>query len=279
MRPERYTYQYDRPQQGKAALRRRLFILVLVVVATLLLILNRAHNARLTEIRAELGDFIAPIMQVVTVPVRGFHNWVADKNALMQAHEENQRLREENDTLRQWESVSKALKAENENLRKLADYRPVDNIKYVAAQVIGQSPDAYTGKLLINVGSGSAIPSLAPVIDAEGLIGRTMVVGDHGGRVLFLPDPPSRIPVITADTRHRAILTGTGDELLHMTFVSGDADEIKLGETVMTTAQGGLMPESVMVGTVFRRDADGDLLVKLPRPLAQAEYVRVMVAP
>jgi hypothetical protein len=72
-------------------------------------------------------------------------------------------------------------------------------------------------------------------------------------------------------------LAGTGDELLRMTFVGGDSQTIALGEPVMTTSEGGLIPDSVMVGTVFRRTNNG-LLVKPNRPLASAEYVRVMVA-
>lgn len=279
MRPERYTYQYDQAHGGRGALRRRLVFLVLVLLSVALLILGRTHNERVVEIRTELTDFVAPIIKVVTWPIRATRSWIADKDALLEAYQENLMLREENENLRQWESVAKALKAENIQLRELADYKPVETVQYVAAQVIAQSPDAYAGKLLISVGSAQNIPSLAPVIDAHGLVGRTIEVGEQSARVLLLSDPASRIPVITADSRHRAILAGTGDELLRMTFVDGNTKDITLGESVMSTAQGGLMPESVMVGTIFRREADGDLLVKPPRPLAAAEYVRVMVTP
>lgn len=276
MRPERYTYHYDRPE-GRGGLRRRIVFVLLVLLALVLLVLSRTHNERLLAIRTQITDFLSPVVQAVTWPVRKTHDWMADKDALLEAHHENSQLREENENLRQWESVAKMLKAENENLRALAGYKPVETMHYVTAQVIGQSPSAYAGKLLINVGSVQGVTSLAPVIDAYGLIGRTIEVGENSAHVLLLSDPASRIPVITADSRRRAILTGTGDALLQMSFIDGDAKDITLGESVMSTAQGGLMPESVVVGTIFRREADGELLVKPLRPLAEGEYVRVMV--
>lgn len=277
MRPERYSYHYDRPTDGRGGVRRRMGIVLLVILGLALLALSHTQNERLMHLRTVAMDGLTPVIDVVTWPVREVKIWLEDKDALLAAHKENQELREENENLRQWQSVAKALKAENENLRALADYKPVENVSYVAAQVVGQSPGAYAGRLLINVGAAENIPSLAPVIDSNGLVGRTVEVGEHSSRVLLLSDPTSRIPVITADSRRRAILTGTGDALLHMTFIDGDAKDIALGEGVMSTAQGGLMPESVVVGTIFRRDEGGELLVKPPRPLAQAEFVRVMV--
>ncbi len=107
-------------------------------------------------------------------------------------------------------------------------------------------------------------------------MGRVVDVGEHTARVLLLSDSSSRVPVISGNSRQHAILAGTGDELLRPTFVGGDSQNIALGEPITTTSEGGLIPDSVMVGTVFRRDANG-VLVKPTRPLARAEYVRVMM--
>lgn len=276
MRPERYAYSYAAGGANRS-LKSRVWIAALLLLAVVLLVLARAKSPFVDRVRTTLDGVVAPAMKVVNAPVRGAEKIVENKTSLLTTHQDNQRLREENETLRHWQAVAQALKAENDSLRKLSAYRPSENVTYVTAQVIAQSPDAYAGTLMIDGGLAQGLASLSPVIDSYGLVGRLVDVGEHTSRVLLLSDSRSRVPVITVNTRQHAILAGTGDELLRMTFVGGDSKTIELGEPIMTTAEGGLIPESVMVGTVFRRDATG-LLVKPIRPLARAEYVRVMIA-
>lgn len=276
MRHERYAYSYA-AGGGNRSLKSRAVVAALVLLAVVLLVLARAKSPFVERLRTTLDGVVAPTMKVVNAPVRGAEKVVAEKTSLLTTHQDNQRLREENESLRHWQAVAQALKAENDNLRTLSAYRPSENVTYVTARVIAQSPDAYAGTLMIDGGLAQGLASLSPVIDSYGLVGRLVDVGEHTSRVLLLSDSRSRVPVIAANTRQHAILAGTGDELLRMTFVGGDSSAIQLGEPIMTTSEGGLIPESVMVGTVFRRDATG-LLVKPIRPLARAEYVRVMIA-
>jgi len=276
MRPERYSYSYG-SNGGGTSLKSRLVVGVLVLVAVGLLLMSRLHSPLIGNLRTSAADFFQPVMEAVTIPVRGISSLVRNKTALLNAHAENIALKSENETLRHWQAVAQALTAENETLRRLAAYRPTETVEYITAKVIAQSPSAYSGTMMMNAGAEQGIISLQPVIDAYGLVGRAVEVGDRTARVLLLSDNASRVPVITGDSRQQAILTGTGDELMRLTFVVGEPQNIKLGETVMTTSEGGLIPDSVMVGTIFRRDASG-LLVKPLRPLARSEYVRVMVS-
>lgn len=274
MRPDRYTYSYS---SGGGRSLGRLRVIVLVLVAIVLLVMVRLNHPFVAKLRNGAGDLLSPILETVTVPVSGLRNLMANKDALFKAYEENKALKEENDTLRHWQAVAQALKVENESLRTLANYHPVEEVSYATVHVIAQSPEAYSGTLMIDAGWGQGLKSLQPVVDSYGLVGRVVEVGEHSAHVLLLSDTTSRVPVITGNSRQHAILAGTGEELLRMTFVGGDPAKIELGEPVMTTSEGGLIPDSVMVGTVFRRDASG-LLVKPSRPLARAEYMRVMIA-
>ena len=276
MRHERYSYNYGSGGSMKS-LKGRLIIVALVVIALALLIMTRGHRPFIEHFRNTVDDLTAPLIELVSTPVRGMHNLMENKTQLFTAYEDNKKLRDENDTLRRWQAVAQALKVENESLRALTGYKPVENVEYVTAHVIAQSPDAYSGTLMIDAGKTQGLVELMPVIDAYGLVGRILEVGDHTARVQLLSDGTSRVPVISGNSRQHAILTGTGDELLRMAFVGGDPAQIQLGEPVMTTSEGGLIPDSVMVGTVFRRDAGG-LLVKPLRPLGAAEYVRIMMA-
>jgi rod shape-determining protein MreC len=226
---------------------------------------------------ARMLDLVHPVVAVVGAPVHGVRELIAYKNNLLNAMQENAQLRAENDTLRHWQAAAQALKAENDALRQLSGYQPVEHVSYVTGRVIGQAPSAYSGSLLIDAGSAQGIKPLEPVVDAHGLVGRVTDIGNSTSRVLLLSDPSSRVPVISATSRQHAILTGTGDALLQLTFIGGDAQHIALGETIVTTEEGGLIPGGIIVGTVFRRDATG-LLVKPLRPLAESEYMRVIMS-
>lgn len=266
-----YSYASNKPLIARA------WMVLLVITGITLLVLARSQHPAATALRARMLDLTGPVLSVLSQPVSGIKSLVAHKNNLFNAMAENERLKTENDTLRHWQAVAQSLKAENDALRRLSGYQPVEQVSYVTGRVIGQSPSAYAGTLTINAGRGEGIGMLQPVVDAHGLVGRITEVGESNARVLLLADPSSRIPVISATSRQHAILAGTGDALLELTFINGDAENIELGETIVTTEEGGLIPGGIIVGTVFRRDANG-LMVKPLRPLAEAEYLRVIVS-
>ena len=265
--------------RNNRSVRSRIITVLLVFAAITLLVLARSHHPLVSNARTKLLDIISPAIEWVSTPVTGVRSLIRDKNSLFDAYDENKKLKEEADTLRHWQSVAQALKAENDALRALAGYQPVDEAKYVTARVVGQAPGGYGASIMLNAGGVEGVKNAMPVIDAYGMIGRVTDVGEHSSRVLLLSDSASRIPVVTADTRVHSILTGggSGDELMHMTFLGSESDSIKVGEQVVTTEEGGIMPGGIIIGSVFRRDEQG-LVVKPLRPLAQSEYVRVVIA-
>ena len=252
----------------------RVLVLFLLVVGIALLVFAGSDNSMASQMRARLMGALQPLLSAVSRPVGFVHGSVARSQSLFSTYEENRRLYAENDVLRQWKAAAMALNAENASLRGLLGYRPVEQVTYVTARVISATSGAFAQGMLLDAGSEAGIANLQPVIDAHGLVGRVVELAPHSARVLLLSDVASRVPVVTSDTRQRAILTGTGNELLRLTFLSADA-AINLGERVMTTEEGGLIPGGILVGTVFRHDESG-YLVKPLRPLAQAEYVRVV---
>jgi rod shape-determining protein MreC len=275
MSRDRYSIGYANTNSRPLA--QRVIAVILFIAAITLLILTRMHHPIVTHIRTTLIDAVSPAVDFISTPVSGIRTLIRNKDSLFHSLEENKQLRIEADNLRRWQAVAQALKAENDALRALAGYQPVDTASYITARVIGQSPSSYSATLMISSGTTQGIKNLQPVIDAYGMIGRIVEVGDHSARVLLLSDSASRIPVVTADTRVHAILVGNGagDELMRMTFLGSESEKIAIGEQVVTTEEGGLIPGGIMIGTVFRRDAQG-LFIKPLRPLAQSEYVRVV---
>ena len=257
----------------KLLVHRGIFI-ICVVTGVTLLTLSRAGNENLTDARMRALAMMAPVMEVIRAPVESWRSATAYVTGVLHAHQENAALRAQIDTMRRWQSVSMALETENAALRALMDYVPRTKARYVTAKVLADMQMSSGHELLIDVGDHTGILKYQPVIDASGLIGRIIDRDTRYARVLTITDANSRIPVVSGDSRVRAILSGTGDNLLRMQFIAG-ARMPAMGESVFTSDDGGLMPSGVLVGTVARI-SDDVVWVRPERPVGTADYVRVM---
>lgn len=274
MARDRYNYSISSSQARPAT--QRMIVALLILAGITLLVLARANHPTLLNLRLRMLEMMRPVMSAVSQPVTATRKLATQTGQVLDTAEENRRLRAENETLRHWQSVAQALKAENEALRRLQGYRPVEAASYVTARVIGQSPSTYGQFLTINAGAGEGVAAMQPVVDMYGLVGRTIEVARDSSRVMLLSDVGSRVPVILGNSRARAILAGAGGDLLRLSFMADNVTP-SLGEPVVTTQEGNLIPGGIAIGSVFKRDGSG-YLVKPARPLAQAEYLRVIVS-
>ncbi len=274
MSRERYSYAASQTS-SRPLIQRGLIVLLLITGVTLLVLAKSQHPAA-NRMRAQSLELLHPVLSVVSQPVSAVKSFITSIAAHGRTLEDNRRLMGENDRLRHWQSVAMAMKAENQALRKLMGYKPADNVTYTTARVVGQSPASYSNTLMINAGTEQGLKDLQPVVDSYGLIGRVIDAAADTSRVLLLSDISSRVPVITGSTRQHAILSGTGGDLLRLSFLTVEQDDIQLGEQVVTTEEGGLIPGGIMVGSIFRKDKAG-YMIKPIRPLTQSEYVRIMM--
>lgn len=270
----RFRDNLVRSQTSGSLLAQRLIVIFLVVTGITLMVLGRINHPSLQAARLQAMAFVTPIVGVVSAPVEAVHGVVSDWDALVRAHQINAKLRAENDGLRHWQSVAVALSRENTNLRTLARYKPVAKTAYLTAKVVGHSQSAFGQGLLLNVGAADGVKPYQPVIDAFGLMGRTVEVSENASRLMLITDPGSRIPVTVGTSGQRAIVTGTGDGMLQLLFVP-PAHHIKVGDMVMSTEDGGLLPSALAIGEVVQVE-DRHVRVKPMHGVGSADYVRVV---
>lgn len=271
----RERYDYAVTQTAVRPLIQRGLLVLLACAGFTLLMLEHSQHPSAQRLRRTMLDVVSPVLEVFARPVSSVRQARLAITDYFGAVDENRRLKIENERLLHWQSAAQALKAENDALRQFNHYQATESTSFVTARVVGQSPSAYSQTLMINMGANDGIKSLQPVVDSYGLIGRVTDVGEHSSQVLLLSDASSRVPVITNDTRQHAILAGTGDDLLRLTRLTAEQPNLTLGEAVVTTVEGNLIPGGLAVGQVFRSDKTG-YSVKPIRPLNQTEYVRVM---
>jgi rod shape-determining protein MreC len=103
--------------------------------------------------------------------------------------------------------------------------------------------------LLIDAGAERGVEVGMAAVDERGLIGRVIQAGTRSARVLLLTDFNSRIPVIVESSRDHAILEGDNSPRPVLRFLPLNP-QLKLGDRVLTSGDGGLLPPGLVVGEI-----------------------------
>lgn len=263
-----------RPQAPIKALIQRFTYFLLIGGAMALMLLGKVETVLIEEARVRLTDAVAPLLDGASAPLASVAHLGQEARAMLDLHAENERLREENGRLVQWQSVARRLEAENRSLQELLRYTPEPGATYISARVVGDTGGPFQRNVLINAGSRVGVQKPNVAVTGEGLVGRIVQVGDRSSRVLLLTDLNSRIPVVIEGSRQRAILAGDNSDRPQLQFLTGEG-EIQVGERVVTSGQGGVFPPGLPVGVVSKaggHPARVDPFVNLKR----LEYLRVV---
>jgi rod shape-determining protein MreC len=192
---------------------------------------------------------MAPVLEALGAPIDVVNQAVSTARDLVLLRDENERLRLENQRLREWQSVAGRLQAENAALRELVRVTPDPGLRYIAARVIADR-GAYVHSVLVNAGAEHGVRNGFAVLTAEGLAGRVIEAGAKSSRVLLATDINSRIPVVVERSRDRAVLAGDNTHEPTLLYLSPDAS-IEAGDRIVTSGHDGVFPPGLAIGTVI----------------------------
>ncbi len=246
----------------------------LFVLAFALMMLGKAENVVVERARAAISDIAAPILDALSRPVATVTDLVTQTGEMMHLRDENLRLREENSRLRAWHGVATHLAAENEALRGLLNYVPPARGGFISARVVGDGGGPFVRSALINSGTREGVAKGLAALNEEGLVGRVTEVGQRSARLLLITDFNSRIPVMLETSRDRAILAGDNSPRPQLSFLPPNSRP-KVGERVVTSGHGGLLPAGLPVGVVLGA-RDGQIRVQPFVNWDRLEYVRIV---
>lgn len=261
-----------RPMTGRVAM-----VAAFLICATLVVV-GRSDNPKLAPVRNGIMQVATPVLSLFAQPAQAWSDVRSWWNDVGQMRADNARLRQENDALKHWQSVAVAMEAENKELRRLIGYQPVAETAYIGARIIGYNESAIGHSLLIDSGFDDGVRAHQAVIGADGMIGRTTDVSPHSARVLLLTDMNARVPVVGATSREKAMLAGTGEAMPALRFVGSDS-RLAVGELLVTSEDGGVLPAGIAVGTVFSRAENNgavEMRVRMAADARKATYVRVV---
>ncbi len=255
-------------------LAQRVSFLAFLGLSIALLIFSRVDPGLTSRVQGALLDVAAPVVEFVGRPVVAARSLGDRMGALTDAADRVERLEERNRKLSQWRETALRLDAENAQLRALMDVKREKNIPTSTARVISEPGGPFLRAVLLNAGERHGVDRHQPVIDEMGLVGRVVTLGRETSRVLLITDLNSRIPVTIDRTGERAILSGDNSSRPRLAFLPMGAD-IRLGDRVSTSGDGGVFPPRLAVGTVDFIEKNV-ARVRLAADLSRLDFVNVL---
>ncbi len=262
-------------KQGPSANARLAFFALLAIA---LLVID-ARSGLLATIRQGIGTVLYPLQRTLLVP-RDAASLVTDYFGGIG------RLRTENAELRRIEVANartllqvEQLAAENSQLRQVLAMRERIALRSTVGEVLYETRDPFTRRIVIDRGLQHGIAAGQPVIDAAGVVGQVTRVLPVTSEVTLLSDRSSTLPVELVRTGQRAIGFGRphpgGLELRYLPSSS----DIRVGDIAITSGLDAVFPPGLPVGRVvdFQRDAGGSFASATLAPIAGVETSRMLL--
>src|SRR5574344_1698917 len=152
------------------------------------------------------------------------------------------------------------LEEENRRLRELLQLRPRLQVPALAAEVVYESPDNYTRRVILDKGQVAGVLPGSPVVDERGVLGQVVRVQPFTSEVRLLVDRDLAIPVLIERTGVRGIVYGRasnlGADVVELRYISGDVD-IQEGDVLLTSGIDGVYPARLPVARIMVVERQG----------------------
>jgi rod shape-determining protein MreC len=259
-------------RRTSTALRRRLVVGVLVVLAFALITVSfRDGGSGPLDRAQEIGASGLRPFQVaaerIAEPFEDGYGWI---DSLLTARSDAERLREENDVLRQQAARVELTTRENARLKALLAFR--DRASFpggydgVAAAVIGRPAGAFSQAVVVAAGSADGVRRNDPVVTQDGLVGLVTRVSSSTARVTLLIDDRSAVSAVDAKTNAAGVVRHGRAARSTLVFDRvPKEDVVRVGDSIVTAGWragqlSSLYPRGIPIGRVTSvGQADTDL--------------------
>jgi rod shape-determining protein MreC len=108
----------------------------------------------------------------------------------------------------------------------------------------------------INKGEKDGLRKGMAVVSPKGVIGQILKTGPYHSTVLLVTDYNSAIDSIVQRTRAKAIVEGKGENRCQLKYLLR-AEEVAVGDTVVTSGLSGSFPKGLVVGEIRKVEKTG----------------------
>lgn len=127
----------------------------------------------------------------------------------------------------------------------------LSDIPYTMAEVIGYSGQFHDRNLIINKGVNEGVQLDSPVVSADGIIGKTIVVNQNNSIILPLTHSQFQLAVMDKNTNVQGILQSDLAGITSMNLIKLGS-QVSIGDTIVTSNLSRLFPKGYPVGKISR---------------------------
>jgi rod shape-determining protein MreC len=213
------------------------FILTLLVVISFVLLASN-DTKQIKAIRSSSVGFIGLVQNTMAIIPNVF-----------ELQQENELLRKLNVSLSDEINRLRGAKIENEQLRKMLEFKEKSQYQLVPAHVVGKSLHLLKNTITLNAGEKDGVQVDMPVISEQGIVGRIVVTSSNYSIGQLILNKDFRTSVKIQRSRVDGILAWDGGDYLLMKNVSKKQDVLP-GDLVITSEYSRVFPPDIKVGVV-----------------------------
>ena len=224
-------------------------LFALIIISIIFLLIEKIETKPLNYFRSIIKDTIYRGSFLASLPTEGLDSVIEKSSKHLKIYKEYDKLKEENNLLKNNKSKSNYLKLENKQLRKLIEEDIGTKDNFVSARVMLDKKSPYLNSFIISSGSNKEIKNGMAVLDGKNFIGRIVDVNFFSSRVLLISDLNSKVPVIVEPSGNHGILSGHGSKNATLEYLP-ENNKINDGDIVYTSGKEGIFKPGIPIGKV-----------------------------
>ncbi|WP_315116938.1 rod shape-determining protein MreC [uncultured Clostridium sp.] len=248
-------------------LKNKLAVVIIVLSVTFLVLIGySSKRQKVSFVENGVGVAINPVQGFfykANMKVKNFTEFVT---SFSDVKKENEELRQRNIELESKEKDYDVLKAENERLKGMLNFKEQNSeYDYIGCDIIGRSGGNFLEEFTINKGKKDGIEKQMAVMTKDGLVGQIGSVGDNWAIVQTLSNENIAVTSIVQTTRESVGVTkgykdGRNKKLAKLYYLPLES-EIKTGDSILTSGT-GLYPKGIRIGHVVDVEEDKGKVMK-----------------
>ena len=224
-------------------------LFALVVLSVAFISIETIETKPLNFFRSFIKDTIYRGSLIVSAPFKALGDFTSYVDGHLNLYSNYNKLKKENEELKDNIAKSDFLELENTQLRKLIEEQVVSSSDLLSARVMIDKQSPYLKSFIINIGTNKSIKNGLAVLDGKNFIGRIVDVNFFSSRVLLVSDLNSKIPVIVEPSGDHAILSGTGGNNPILEYLP-ENHSTQDGDKVYTSGKEGIFSPGIPIGEV-----------------------------
>tara|TARA_B100001029_G_C15046087_1_gene447237 strand:+ start:333 stop:1106 length:774 start_codon:yes stop_codon:yes gene_type:complete len=246
---------------------------VIALFSTLILSIFILHSRNSKQIQ-NIKFQILNISSAIAYPITWY-------NEVFTIREENKLLKDKLIQVNLLNSELQSFYSENKRLKEMLNFISSMPLNYMVGNIVGHNFGITTQSIIVDIGSKEGLSKNLTVMDENGLLGKTIKVGDHSSLVQLITDKNYRVSIRVGQERALGLFIPTHGKY---GILDGVRKSLPLseGEIAYTSGISEIYPANIPVAKVVSISTDNDnpfqnIIVELLGSINSLDYIFVIL--